>query len=97
MVVVSVGRKFFKARPQNCDHEWANQEFWLEDWKLNSQQGNGGKLYADPQDFKDELEAYELVQVIRQKFQYGSPNISLSRLRTIRDLITNDQESNAKP
>lgn len=88
VIVVSVGRKYFKAIPEeykNAAHMAI--EYELEDWRERTDYTPGWRLYESAQAWSDERETYELDTAIGKRFAPHHSGVDLPRLRRIRDIL----------
>lgn len=88
MVVVSVGRKYFKL--QGVDRkQYMTVEFELSDWKERSNYNAQHELYISPQDWDNEKEERRIVQRLYKLFEYGRnpKKVTLEVLRQINALL----------
>ena len=88
VVVKKVGRKYFTCGqdgwPEHCD-----RQYYISDWRENTNYSADSKLYKSAQDYRDEKETQEICWELYRSFEYGKNirGIELANLRKIAILV----------
>lgn len=94
MLVTRVGTKRFYCVPQ--EHQgFRETAFFLSDWSHdNKGYSSDHRLYETERAWLDSKEAKEIVEFIRDCFEYGlnKRKLPLASLRAIRDIIESNQD-----
>lgn len=97
VVVLSVGRKYFKAVAEECkDRPRLAIQYDLSDWRECTRYTPNWKLYEGAQAWADEQEARALDAAIGQRFSAHRSGLSLAALRSIHGVILRESPPQPK-
>lgn len=88
VLVVSVGRKYFKCVPEGSGStSWNSTEYHLGTWREKTDYSATSCLYESAQAWEDEKESSAIANEIREAFRYASPTLPLASLRQIQSIL----------
>ena len=85
--VKKVGRKYFTVGDEGKG--WWEQQYYIENWRTKTEYSPDSRLYGTVREYEDEKETYRICKKLKDCFQYGRNNLSLSldKLRNIESIV----------